>query len=196
MRYKAGQKEEARARLVAAAGRGFRQAGYGGIGVDGLAKEAEVTSGAFYGHFKSKELAFNEALAVGIDQLRDSVLALQARHGAAWVEAFVIRYMGERRTCDLRDSCALQSLAPEVARAPDGTKSVFRDHLLPVAEAVAKGLPAGTPQERLDRAWAILALLSGAVTLARALGDPALGAGVAEGVTKAALVVAGLTQEA
>ena len=52
--------------MVAAAGRGFRRQGFGGIGVDGLAKEAEVASGAFYGHFSSKGEAFKAALVAGL----------------------------------------------------------------------------------------------------------------------------------
>ena len=48
-------KQLVRRKMVDAAGRGFRKNGYGGLGVDGLAKEAGVTSGAFYGHFKSKD---------------------------------------------------------------------------------------------------------------------------------------------
>jgi AcrR family transcriptional regulator len=70
VRYKTGHKEEARARMVAAAGRGFRRQGFGGIGVDGLAKEAEVTSGAFYGHFSSKGEAFKAALVAGLEARR------------------------------------------------------------------------------------------------------------------------------
>jgi TetR/AcrR family transcriptional regulator, transcriptional repressor for nem operon len=49
MQYKTGHREEARAHMIAAAGRGFRRKGFGGIGVDGLAKEAEVTSGVSIG---------------------------------------------------------------------------------------------------------------------------------------------------
>ena len=58
VRYGKGHKEESRQRIVAAAGRGFRKLGYGGIGVDGLAREANVTHGAFYGHFRSMAEAF------------------------------------------------------------------------------------------------------------------------------------------
>jgi TetR/AcrR family transcriptional repressor of nem operon len=45
MRYGPDHKEEARSRILHAAGRGFRRLGFGGVGVDGLAKEAGVTSG-------------------------------------------------------------------------------------------------------------------------------------------------------
>ena len=40
------KKQETRQRILDAAGRGFRKGGYDGIGVDGLAKQAGVTSGA------------------------------------------------------------------------------------------------------------------------------------------------------
>ena len=44
------KKQETRKRIINAASRGFRSNGYAGIGVDGIAKEAGVTSGAFYAH--------------------------------------------------------------------------------------------------------------------------------------------------
>jgi AcrR family transcriptional regulator len=134
MRYKAGQREQTRARLTAAVGRGFRKRGYNGIGVDGLAKEAEVTSGAFYGYFPSKEAAFKEAVTVGIDDLRSGVERLQAEHGAGWLEVFIDFYLGHRRTCELGETCALQSLTPEVVRA-DGRETehfaIPHDPLMP-----------------------------------------------------------------
>ena len=46
MRYGPEHKEAARAKMLGAAARGFRRRGYG-VGVDELAKEAGVTSGAF-----------------------------------------------------------------------------------------------------------------------------------------------------
>lgn len=57
-RYTSTHKEESRARIVAAAGRAFRKQGYSGIGIDGLARKANLTHGGFYGHFASKAEAF------------------------------------------------------------------------------------------------------------------------------------------
>src|SRR5882724_7437148 len=105
MRYRPDHKEEARARMLNAAGRGFRRLGFGGIGVDGLAKEAGVTSGAFYGHFPSKAEAFKAAAVAGLVQLREGVEHLRAKEGDAWLEKFADFYMGARRTCDLGESC-------------------------------------------------------------------------------------------
>src|SRR3954469_23708967 len=152
-RYAPGHKEEARARILAAVGRGFRKSGYGGIGVDGLAREAAVTSGALYGHFPSKDAAFKEAVVSGIDELRVAIEALRAEHGAEWVGVFVDFYLGHKRLCDLGESCALQSLTPEVQRADRKTRTAFEGSMSLVAHAVADGLSGSNADRRLERAW-------------------------------------------
>ena len=186
-RYKTGHKEEARARMVAAAGRGFRRLGYGGIGVDGLAKEAEVTSGAFYGHFSSKGEAFKAALVAGLEELRIGVESLRAEHGPEWVEVFVDFYLGQKRVCELGLSCALQSLTSEVQRADAGIKSIFEAEIERVVVAVADGLPGRSRKERRARAWALLSILSGGVTMARAVADADVSAAIASACRVAAL---------
>jgi AcrR family transcriptional regulator len=187
MRYKAGHKEEARAKMLAAAGRGFRRQGFGGIGVDGLAREAEVTSGAFYGHFSSKGEAFKAALVAGLEELRIAVENLRAEHGAKWIEVFVDFYLGQKRTCELGASCALQSLTSEVQRADAGIKSVFETEIEGVVTAVADGLPGRSRKEKRARAWALLSILSGGVTMARAVADKDVSASIAAACRVAAL---------
>lgn len=189
MRYKAGHKEEARDRILDAAGRGFRRLGFGGIGVDGLAKEAGVTSGAFYGHFPSKAEAFKAAAVAGLVQLREAIEHLRASEGDAWLGKFVEFYMSARRTCELDESCALQSLTPEVARASDETKAAYEAELLAIVEAVAQGLPNGTLPVRRKTAWAILSILSGGVSIARSAADPKTGAQIAAGIKDAVMTL-------
>ena len=190
MRYPEGHKEEARARMVAAAGRGFRKHGFGGIGVDGLAKEAKVTSGALYGNFPSKNTAFREAAIAGLEELRSGVLAMRAQHGADWLEPFIDFYLGFKRVCELGESCGLQSLTPEVCRADEDVRAAYELHLQGVVHAVADGLPGGTPVDRHQRAWSLLSLLPGAVTMARATSGNAVSEEIARAVRAAALLVA------
>src|SRR5665647_406280 len=190
MRYGPDHKGAARTRILEAAGRGFRRLGFGGIGVDGLAKEAGVTSGAFYGHFPSKAEAFKAAAVEGLVHLREGIEALQASAGEGWFEKFVDFYMNVRRTCDLGESCALQSLTPEVARADRPTKAAYEAELVRVVEAVAEGLPKGTLAARRKTAWAVLSVLSGGVSIARSAADPRIGAQIAAGVKNAALKLA------
>lgn len=189
MRYSPEHKAEARAKIVDAAGRAFRRNGYGGIGVDGLAKEAGVTSGAFYGHFKSKDAAFAEIALQGIEQLCSNILALRSDHGAGWVAAFVDLYVGDLRTCELGESCALQSLTPDVMRADLKTRQAYEAAMMSVIGAVADGLDAAEPAEREDQAWALLSMLSGGVTVARSMASAERSASVAKALRKAALAL-------
>jgi TetR/AcrR family transcriptional repressor of nem operon len=192
MRYGPGHKEAARHRILGAVGRGFRRLGYGGIGVDGLAKEAGVTSGAFYGHFASKAEAFEAAALTGLVELRQAIGGLQTKEGDGWLAKFVDFYLTTKRTCELGESCALQSLTPEVARAGQETRAAYEAELLRVIDTVAAGLPEATPAIRRKLAWSILATLSGGVTLARAVDNPKVSGQIAQSLkaTIATLVAA------
>jgi TetR/AcrR family transcriptional regulator, transcriptional repressor for nem operon len=190
LRYGAGHKDEARASILSAAGKGFRRKGFGGIGVDGLAKEAGVTSGAFYGHFSSKSDAFAAVAVSGLVELREGIEEVRRTAGGAWQERFIDFYLTVRRTCEPGESCALQSLTLDVARADAQTKAAYEAELLKVVEAFASGLPDGTLMARRKQAWAMLSLLSGGVTLARSTNDPKVGEMIASAVKAGALALA------
>lgn len=165
------QKSQTRQRIVEAAGRSFRKGGFGGVGVDGLAKEAGVTSGAFYGHFGSKSDAFHEAVVHGMADLKAGVLYYQQTHGSLWWPEFVKFYLGAKRRCDLAESCGLQALSPEVVRASPEVREAFEAGLKEVSAAILSGPK--SPRAPRDEAGACsaLAALVGAVTLARAVGS-------------------------
>ena len=55
MRYPPDQKTKAREAILQAGAPALRTNGFNGIGVDGLAAAAGVTSGAFYSNFPNKE---------------------------------------------------------------------------------------------------------------------------------------------
>lgn len=185
------QKVQTRQRILEAAGRGFRKAGFGGIGVDGLAKEAGVTSGAFYVHFDSKAHAFRESVAQGMAELRGGVQYYQAKHGRAWWPEFVRFYLGAKRTCDLSESCTLQTMPTEVARSDEASRSTFETALRDVAQAIVDGpVSPGAPRD-IGAACAALSSLIGAVTLARAVGNEAFADQIAAGAEHALIGVVG-----
>lgn len=190
MGHPPGQKEAGRAKVLASAGKGFRQRGFGGLGIDAIAKQAGVTSGAFYAHFKSKAEAFRESVVAGLVELRLGVGRFKSRFGVHWKQHFIEFYLTERRTCDLGDSCALQSLSADVARADDATKAMFEAELRQVIEAVESGQNGPTHVNR-EQAIVLLALLSGGVTLARAVKDPEFSAEIAAAIKTAAMQLGG-----
>ena len=55
MRVSKADAEKNRARLIAAAGKQLREQGIEGVGVDALAKAADLSHGSVYSHFKSKD---------------------------------------------------------------------------------------------------------------------------------------------
>jgi AcrR family transcriptional regulator len=158
----------ARARLVEAAGRCFRVSGFGGAGVDALAKGAGFTSGAFYAHFDSKAEAFRLAVSDGLSFLRKGVLAFQERHGRNWRDPFIDFYLGPRMEVALDEACGLPSFSSDVARADDATRAVYEAEVEGLVEAIAAGLRGAHARER---ALALLAILSGAAAMARAVKD-------------------------
>jgi AcrR family transcriptional regulator len=184
MRYPPEQKQATRKKILDAAHRGFRREGFSGLGIDGLAKDADVTSGAFYKHFKSKHEAFRESVKLGVGEFEAVLKLYQENHGDDWLNRFAHFYLGEKRCAELGDSCALQSLTPEVTRADEVTRQAFESALLKALETFAAGLTSsGKPG--CDNAWADIALLVGGVTLARAVKSDALADEIADAVRKA-----------
>jgi AcrR family transcriptional regulator len=172
--------EETRRRLLGAAARGFRISGYGGLGVDTVAKDAGVTSGAFYAHFGSKADAFRETLRAGLGELRNGI-ATWREQGPGWLRRFAMWYLGPQRRADLSLSCALPTLSLEAARADDATRAQYAALLQEIAATLAgdESLAAQEP------ALAVLALLSGGMIMAHAVGDSRLGARIARAVANA-----------
>jgi AcrR family transcriptional regulator len=189
MRYGAEHKEETRKKILLAAGRGFRRAGFGGIGIAGLADGAGVTSGAFYGHFKSKADAFRAAVVAGVNDLRVGIGTFQRDQGERWIEALADFYFTDRVTCDLGDGCALPSLSSDVTRSDSKTKAAFEKELVGVLDALAEGL-GGDAADRQTRAIVMAALFAGGVTLARSVRNRALRDRIAEAARVAVVAVA------
>lgn len=174
VRYPADHKEKTRERILAAAGRSFRKQGFNLTGVDGVSEGAGVTSGAFYGHFRSKAEAFRAALSAGLGDLRQGIEECQSKFGAGWVEALAEFYFTTRVTCDLAEGCALPSLSADVARGDAKTKAAFEKEFLSIVSTLAKGLPGANADQREARAIVMAALFAGGVTVARSVRDKRL----------------------
>ncbi len=182
MRYKPEQKEQTRKKIVTAANRNFKKNGYCGIGVDGLAKEAGVTSGAFYGHFTSKNEVFKEAIISGLEELQSTIAELKQLHGNNWWDEFAELYTSQKRTCDLTDSCSLQSLTPEIGRSNEDIREIFESELLKIIDLASN-------EKNKDKTWSTLAMLIGGVTLARAVKDKELSNEIATAIKNEVVVM-------
>jgi AcrR family transcriptional regulator len=182
MSRKQTKREQTRERIVQSIHKGFREEGFAGAGVDGLAKGAGVTSGAFYAHLGSKVAAFRETVAGSVDAFTEGVKAFQEKDPERWLSAFADFYLHEKRACPLGQSCGLQSLSSDVGRSDAETKAVYEERLLRAAEQFAGELPPGSPPEAV---WPFIAMLVGGATLARAVHNPAVADMIADSVLSA-----------
>lgn len=149
--------------MLLAAGRVFRRLGFAGAGVDGLAKEAAVTSGAFYAHFGSKSKAFAEVVDVGTRDFSEAIVRFQRQQPMQWQQAFADFYLNELRVCEAGETCALTSLSADVSRADDSTKKIYEKHL----KAAVKNYSVEGASD--TQAFQDIAQLVGALTLSRAV---------------------------
>lgn len=181
------RKEETRRALLDASSRAFRSHGYAGIGVDAIARAAGATSGAFYAHLGSKDAAFRHALEAGLDEVIEAVPAYQKEHGSGWTEAFADYYLGAAHRKDLACGCAMTALTPEVVRAGADVQQLYEEKMLKIAALIAGGLSGGSEEDRLNRAWAFLSILIGALSASRAVAHGATAETIAAAARKAAL---------
>jgi AcrR family transcriptional regulator len=196
MRHKGVDKEETRRKVQEAVGRGFRKYGYSGIGVDGLARQAGVTSGAFYAHMGSKDAAFFYAMNAGLDEVIEGIPGFQSEHGSDWVKAFADYYLGKKHQRDLECGCAMATLTPEVVRSGTEVHEAFEKKMSRIVELVANGLVGGSEQDRRARAWSMLGILVGGLNIARAMKTSKATDEVAGAIKAAAIKAAGRARSA
>src|SRR3954452_15580725 len=169
MRYPKDQKQATRQRILEAAGRRFKQDGIDGAGVAAVMSDANLTNGAFYNHFTSKEDLVANVLA---DQLRAQRHSIDAQpSNRAGLEAFIRDYLSPQHRDQCADGCPSAALLDEIARRPPATRHVFTDELIGVVDDIAARLDPTDPQATRTDALTIFGLMIGTLQLARALVD-------------------------
>jgi TetR/AcrR family transcriptional repressor of nem operon len=168
MRYTKEHRAQAKAAIVQEAGRTLKESGFHGVGVDGLAASAQVTSGALYSNFANKEAVLEEVVAtqLGIEfaGLADQEPAVRRR-----LLADVLRsYLSDLHRENPRDGCVMPSLSADVARAGDSVREAYRRRMIDVIATIVPAMP-GDEEEQVQRAWTLVASIVGAITIARAL---------------------------
>ena len=177
MGHSKAEKDESHDRIVRAAAARFRELGVQGIGVADLMKEAGLTHGGFYRHFASRDALVGEAIeralhdgAQGaIDAVASSKLGKQAL-----LFALVDWYLGTGHRDALATSCAVTSLAGDVARSTARARAAYTRQVGVYLELFASLIETGTAKARRTRAIATWTAMVGALSMARAVDDEAL----------------------
>lgn len=150
-----------REKLLKAAGRLLRERGLEKVGVADVAAAAGLTHGALYAHFPSKEALCREAITQMVGK---SARVTARRDWKAYVEAYLSpRHVRQRAT-----GCPYTALGSDVPRSAAAIRSAFSHGLEQGLDALAEQL------KGREQAIVSMALMVGAVVLARAADKPAL----------------------
>jgi TetR/AcrR family transcriptional regulator, transcriptional repressor for nem operon len=76
----------------------------------------------------------------------------------------------ERRASSALDGCVMPSLSADVGRAGDRVRKTYQKRMRLLIERMTQAMTGADAQKR-KRAWAVLALMVGTITVARALPD-------------------------
>ncbi|MEO8184846.1 MAG: TetR family transcriptional regulator [Deltaproteobacteria bacterium] len=188
MRYAPEHNDATRERILEAASQLFREHGIAAVGLAKIMAEADLTVGAFYTHFKSKEALLREALLRSLDARYE---ALRHAIHEADLETAVRAYLSPEHRDASGTGCPVAALASEVARHPRATRHAFAVHNVPTLDALAAWLSArrGKEVSRADAA-AFLGLLAGTLQLARATPEGAESDAILEAGVRAAIRLA------
>lgn len=170
---KAARKARTRAAIVASAAALARERGVVASSVADVMARAGLTVGGFYAHFESKDALFEEVIR---ETARDTWAALlagdPARSPAETGRDAIDRYLSAAHRDRAATGCLLPSITADVARLGGRHRAALRDELDRYAGAL--GELAGGAREARGRALALIALLYGGLSLARALRGTAL----------------------
>ncbi|RIK97729.1 MAG: TetR/AcrR family transcriptional regulator [Proteobacteria bacterium] len=174
MRYSREHKAETHARIVRKASVLLRERGVHGVGVAELMKEAGLTHGGFYAHFASRDALLIEAVAHAMDRsIAHWRKITQAHPGQAGLADIVDAYLTPTHRDDPGYGCAIAALGAEIAREGAGARRMFAAKLEEMVAVLAAEADGATAEAARNEAIATLALMTGALVLARAAGGGA-----------------------
>jgi AcrR family transcriptional regulator len=175
MDTKPSRREITHDRIVETAARAIRRAGYQGVGVADIMKEAGLTHGGFYAHFASRDALLVEA----VDRAgKDGSAAIAQRmaerraKGASAFRALVDAYLSDAHLASTEQGCPVAALCSEMPRQAPEVREASAKRIQGLVKLVKTTLP---EKVSADSALAIASSLVGALQLARALGDNAQG---------------------
>ena len=171
MRMSQDDKYRSHGRIVASAARLFRQNGIEGASGADVMRDAGMTHGGFYKHFDSKDALLVAALEQAFEETFER-LGPELPHAEAAVvsSAFQAFYLSDGHVASPSIGCPIAALGNDVARGAELLKARFGAGVRRIVSRLARGV-AGSQRARQARAMRQIAMMAGAVMIARA-SDP------------------------
>lgn len=187
MKVSREQAAENRERIVQVAAKLFRERGFDGIGVADLMKAAGLTHGGFYGHFGSKEDLAAEASDRALKDVLQYWSGVVDKNPDEAFSTIVNRYVSEGHRDTPGKGCLVAALGSDLGRQPRAVRRVVTDGINAFIGQLMQLVPGKSKPARRRQALTDFAAMVGAVTIARAVDDPALSTDVLDAVASSLL---------
>jgi TetR/AcrR family transcriptional repressor of nem operon len=171
------EKDESHDRIVGIAAARFRERGTEGIGLADLMKEAGLTHGGFYRHFASRDALVGEAVERALHDGAQGLIEAVAKSRLgkqALLFALIDWYLGTGHRDALATSCAVTSLAGDMARGNARARSAYTRQVGIYVELFMSLIEGGSAKARRLKAIAVWSSMVGALSMARAVDDEKL----------------------
>lgn len=174
MRYAPDHKSKTHQRIVKGASRQFRAQGLSGPGVARVMRASGLTVGGFYKHFQTRDDLVAEAVAESLHDIRERMLgpARQVPPAEAWKQ-IITSYLSMEHCEHAETGCPIPALAPDISRTKPPVKRRIAVMLKHHRDQIMPFVPGNTAAEKERNFIVALSALSGAVSLARTMTDPA-----------------------
>lgn len=169
MRYPDGHKQAVKERIVGAASQALRRHGLAGISIPAVMKQAGLTHGGFYSHFKDRDALVAAAVRAAADATAAGVFA-----AALSREQTLAGYLSKGHVDHPDAGCVLAALGTDGARQSAPVRAAFAEVARGFFRLAASKLDRRGGDHPSDAALVGAATMVGAVVLARLVRDPAL----------------------
>src|SRR5882724_8805236 len=177
MRHSKTEKENTHKRIVTVAAKKFREEGLTGIGIADLMKEAGLTVGGFYKHFKSRDALVAEAVGAALGTWERQVDAAASGGPPVTYASLIDEYLSETHRKHPGTGCPVAALTGDIPRSDKQTRARVTGNIrdnIKLLEDLIRDTDLKSKSSARSQAVLAYCALVGALGVARAVSDKPL----------------------
>lgn len=175
MKTKKGEKEKLRRVILDKAIAFFKKHGRSGSASEDIMNYMNLTRGALYSHFKSKDDLFANAVSHDLTRLEELIAQSLKIDGPLALRRNIEAHLSEKSLTDFENSCAFTSLASDMQRCKAAHRAIYEEHMNRIyalfAQALHEQFPEDTPEQSHIKALNLYSGLVGTLSMARTMKD-------------------------
>jgi TetR/AcrR family transcriptional regulator, transcriptional repressor for nem operon len=164
------RKNKSHEKILESAGTLIKARGISGASVANVMEGAGMTVGGFYAHFPSKQSLISETIKEALESSREHLRNLaRGKKGAEWVKTVSGSYLSRSHRDQPETGCPLPATLGEIAMEDIMVREVLAEEVEKTSNELASRLEEAGLNQPGDEAMAVLAIMVGGLSLARAL---------------------------